>query len=371
MFKSSNPKVCIVGGGPAGLAAAIALKRIGCAVVVVDCAVPPIDKACGEGLMPDALLALKQLGIDVPDRVGFPFRGIRFADRHSSVCAEFPSGLARGVRRTFLHDLLIQHATSLGISLIWNAKHVQLQPGGISLGSRFLHADLIVGADGQNSQIRRQSGLDEVTGERRRYGFRRHYRIAPWSSYMELHWGPKSQIYVTPVGPDEVCLAVMSRDSKLRLEDALSDFPELQNHLTSAERVSSEMGAPSMSRSLRSVFRENLALIGDASGSVDAITGEGICVSIKQAHALAASVASGNLGTYQQFHRKLMKRPQQMASLMLILERSGQLQRRTLAGLAQNPAIFRSLLAIHVGAGRFADLWSRQLLGFGGAFLAA
>jgi flavin-dependent dehydrogenase len=188
---------------------------------------------------------------------------------------------------------------------------------------------------------------------------------------MELHWGASSQVYVTPVAADEICVAVMSGNSKLRLEQALSDFPELKKHLTGAEALSTEMGALSVSRTLKSVSRKNVALIGDASGSVDAITGEGICVSVKQAHALAASVASGSIRQYQQFRRKLMKRPQQMASLMLTVERSGQLQRRALAGLAQNPAIFRSLLAIHEGVGRFGDLGSRELFGFGRAFLAA
>jgi menaquinone-9 beta-reductase len=368
---NSTPDVCVAGGGPAGLAAAIALKRIGCAVVVVDCAVPPIDKACGEGLMPHSLLELRELGIEIPDGAGFPFRGIRFADRHSSVCSGFPNGLGKGVRRTILHELLIQRATDLAIPMIWNAKHIDLVEGGISLGNRLLNAGLVVGADGQNSRIRRQSGLDEVTREKRRYGFRRHYRVAPWSSYMEVHWGARSQIYVTPVAPDEVCVAVISGDSKLRLREGLCDFPGVQRQLKSAEPVSTEMGALSVSRTLKSVSRKNVALIGDASGSVDAITGEGICVSIKQAHALAIAVKNGDMHEYQQFHRKLMKRPRQMAFLMLMLERSGHLQRRALAGLARNPALFTSLLAIHVGAGRLGDLWSRELLGFGRAFLAA
>ena len=46
----------IAGGGPAGLAAAIALRQKGLDVLVADALWPPIDKACGEGLMPDALL---------------------------------------------------------------------------------------------------------------------------------------------------------------------------------------------------------------------------------------------------------------------------------------------------------------------------
>lgn len=368
---SSRRNVCIVGGGPAGLAAAIALKRIGCAVTVVDCALPPVNKPCGEGLMPDSISELRALGVDIPDHVGFPFRGIRFADRRSSVCAEFPNGVAKGIRRTVLHDLLVQHATRAGVSMIWNAKHVQLSEGGVLLGRRFLEADIVVGADGQTSRVRRQAGLEAVTHRQQRYGFRRHYRISPWSPYMELHWGPRAQIYITPVAPDEVCVVVMSPDSKLRLQEALSDFPEVSRHLMGAAPASTEMGALSVSRSLKSVRRENVVLIGDASGSVDAITGEGICVSVKQAHALAVAVESGNLELYQQLHRKLMRRPQTMASLMLTLQRNAQLQRRALAGLAKRPDIFQSLLAIHVGVSSFLDLCSWRLLDFGRAFLAA
>ncbi len=368
---SSRRKVCIVGSGPAGLAAAIALKRIGCAVTVVDCALPPINKPCGEGLMPDSVSELRALGIDIPDDVGFPFRGIRFADGRSSVYAGFPRGLGKGVRRTVLHELLIQHATSAGVSMIWNAKHVRLSAGGVWFGDRLLQADIVVGADGQTSQLRRQAGLDEVMHEKQRYGFRRHYRIAPWSSYMELYWGTRAQIYVTPVAPNEVCVVVISCDSKLRLQEALSDFPEVRRYLGGAVPVSTEMGALSVSRSLRSVCRKNVVLIGDASGSVDAITGEGICLSVKQAHALALAVESGNLELYQQLHRKLMKRPQTMASLMLTLQRNAQLQRRALAGLAQHPEVFKTLLAFHVGACSFLDLCSWRLLDFGRAFLAA
>lgn len=362
LMLNSTPTVCVVGGGPAGLAAAIALKRLGCAVVVLDCSAPRIDKACGEGLLPDGLVELRRLGIEIPDSKGFPFRGIRFADRRSSVCADFSNGLGKGVRRTVLHDLLVERATSLGISMMWSARHVHLTNGRVSVNGRLLRADLVVGADGQNSQVRRQARLDEAVHERRRYGFRRHYRVAPWSPYVELHWGARSQIYVTPIAADEICAAVISGDSKLRLQDALCDFPELKKHLKDAEPASSEMGTVTASRTLKSVCRNNVMLIGDASGSVDAITGEGICLSVKQAHRLAQAVQSGNLQMFEQFHRKLMRRPRMMASLLLTLARNGGLQRRALAALAQNPGVFRWLLAIHVGAARASSTSSRMAL---------
>jgi|SRR5579872_284506 len=70
--------VFVIGGGPAGLAAAIAARRRGFEVVVADSAQPPIDKACGEGLMPDAVTALARLGVLATISHGFPFHGIRF-----------------------------------------------------------------------------------------------------------------------------------------------------------------------------------------------------------------------------------------------------------------------------------------------------
>ena len=97
--------VLVVGGGPAGLAAAIALRQKGIDVLVADALRPPIEKACGEGLMPDAQRDLAALGVRLEG--GAPFDGIAFFAGEHSVAAHFPQGLGVGIRRIRLHSLLL------------------------------------------------------------------------------------------------------------------------------------------------------------------------------------------------------------------------------------------------------------------------
>ena len=134
----------------------------------------------------------------------------------------------------------------------------------------------IVGADGQNSRVRRCAGLDRATQESSRFGFRRHYQVAPWTDYIEVYWASGFQIYVTPVGSNEVCIALLTRDRRQRVDQALQALPQLQRRLAGAAFSSVERGAVTMSRRLPRVVGERTALIGDASGSIDAITGEGL-----------------------------------------------------------------------------------------------
>src|SRR5689334_12821592 len=116
-FQRFDTDVFVAGGGPAGLAAAVAARRKGFHVTVADGRIPPIDKACGEGLLPDSVAAAAELGIAIP--ASYPFRGIRFLGEGRSVEAVFPSGTGLGVRRTELHRGLTERAESAGVVLLW------------------------------------------------------------------------------------------------------------------------------------------------------------------------------------------------------------------------------------------------------------
>ena len=359
--------VFVIGGGPAGLAAAIAARAKGFRVTLADAATPPIDKTCGEGLMPDSLEALRRLGLSVDGlERSFPFRGIRFvlaeARVGAQVDASFPKGVGIGVRRTLLHQMMVDRAADAGVEMMWGSRVKGLHDA--------VKARWIIGADGQNSRVRSWAGLDECGRESRRFGFRRHYRVAPWTDCMEIYWGKGCQIYVTPVAANEVCVALISHHSRLRLDEALAGFPELTARLNEAYASFAERGAVSATRELRRVVKGNVALVGDASGSVDAITGEGLCLSFLQAMRLADALVQERLEDYQTAHRQFMKRPAMMADMMLLLDRFPWLRDRVVPALAARPAVFSKMLAMHVGEISRAEFLRDAILPLGWQMLS-
>jgi flavin-dependent dehydrogenase len=329
--------VLVIGGGPAGLAAAIALRLRGFDVTVAEAGRPPIDKACGEGILPAGVRALERLGVPIGADEGFPFRGIRFVEAGASMEAPFSSAWGLGLRRTRLHRLLAGRADELGVRLSWGTNVPGIR-GFTSFG-------WIVGADGQHSRVRREAGLDAARCPSSRFGFRRHYRVDPWSDMVEVYWGTRCQIYVTPVGPAEIGVALLSRDQHLRLDAALAEFPGLQARLAAARISSAEQGAKTTTRLLRRVFCGRTVLIGDASGSVDAIAGDGISLSFLQAFALADALAAGDLHAYQAQHRRLVRPAATMASLLLLLDKFPLFRRMAWRGLAFEPSIGSRVLA--------------------------
>ncbi len=352
--------VFIVGGGPAGLAVAIAARQQGLQAIVADGATPPIEKPCGEGMMPETLCALRDLGVEIPAGQGQKLRGICFAQPDGArVAADFPQGPGIGLRRPLLHERLIARAEECGVKLLWNTTVSGMDAQSVQLTHGKIHARWIVGTDGQGSRVRRWSGLEATRSNRARYTRRRHYRVKPWSNYVEIYWSSHAQAYVTPIGREEICIVVMAeRAEHASFDSALRELPELRERLGGAELSGRERGAVTAMRSLCNVQRGNVALVGDASGGVDAITGEGLRLAFRHALLLAEAMAAGDLRLYQQAHRQLERRPMRMGNLMLWLGRNPRVRGRVIRALQSKPDLFARLLATHVGQGTPKELLS-------------
>src|SRR5215471_11795344 len=210
---TSRLDYAVVGGGPAGLAVAILAALAGRHAVVLERKHGPVDKACGEGLMPPGVAWLDRMGVDLEACHGRPFRGIRYVDGDVTAEAAFVEGPGLGIRRTALSSAMRSRTASVGVEIhdrceaglfAEHPDHVRLETSTGPVESRWL-----IGADGLHGHVRESSGFPVTRGARRRFGMRRHFRVEPWSDFVEVHWGDGVEAYVTPVGSGSVGIAFL------------------------------------------------------------------------------------------------------------------------------------------------------------------
>lgn len=336
--------VLIAGGGPIGLAAATYASRAGFSTIVVEQRSGTIDKACGEGLMPTAVAALRALGVRPP---GQPFHGIRYVSGTRRVEAFFSAGTGLGVRRTALHLALEERALSGGVRRV-TARVDDIQQDGVSVTAAGLRARWLLAADGLHSSVRRAAGLDApARGSRgwasRRYGLRRHIGLAPWTDLVEVYWSPDAEAYVTPVGPDRVGIALLFRGQG-RFDEWLERFPHLAERLRGAPIASQTRGAGPLLQRASGRVAGRVLLVGDAAGYVDALTGEGINVGLASAAAAVECIERGRPDDYErQWHR--LSRAYRMLTRGLLWASSRPLLRSRIVPAAQrSPGLFAAVV---------------------------
>jgi flavin-dependent dehydrogenase len=315
---SRETEILVVGGGPVGLAAAIEARLAERDVIVVEPREGPIDKACGEGLMPGAVPALARLGVHPR---GFPLRGVDYRDERRHAAHRFVAGNGLGVRRTTLHAALRARAEELGARFVVDrVETVEQDSTGVSAAG--IRADWLFAADGLHSTVARELGLAlPAPAARRRYGQRRHYAVEPWSDLIEVHWTRAGEIYVTPTADGMVGLALLARQGT-QFDEAVAMAPELASRIRGAEPASALRGAGPFRQRTRARVAGRALLLGDASGYVDALTGEGIRIGLDQARAAVAAVNSGHPAGYEDAWERVTRDFRRLTGLVVRLATS-------------------------------------------------
>ena len=358
--------VAIVGGGPAGLAVAIHAARQGLVTRLFERQGLPRDKACGEGLLPAGLRELEALGAraHLTSEDCAPIEGIRYLQEDgTSVEGRLPTPGGLGIRRLALERVLERVARDAGVELREHCQvtgaertrdHVRLTLAG---GER-LEARLLVAADGLASPLRRAQGLEvaPVASAPRRFGLRQHFRLAPWTRFVEVHFAPGVEAYVTPTGDARVGVAFLwedgGLDGRVGIPELLRRFPALEDRLAGAPTDSSPRGAGPLRQTVRARALDRFVLVGDAAGYVDAITGEGLTLAFRSAaelgrrlpEVLARGATRESFRAYERAVRPHYHRYVVFTRMLLTLARRPWLRARILRRLAHHPSLFEALV---------------------------
>ncbi len=329
----------VAGGGPVGCAVALHARRAGLDVAVLEPRTGPVDKACGEGLMPGALARLSALGVDP---AGVDLAGIRYLDGRQRAEARFRHGPGRGVRRTTLQDALRRRLDEVGVPVLEHrVASVEQHPCHVEVDGEA--AGYLVAADGLHSPVRRLVGLAPDPSTEHgpaRYGQRCHVAVTPWSDLVEVHWATHAEAYVTPVADDLVGVAVLTHQ-RAPLEHLLEGFPALRERLgdVPGSRV---LGAGPMRQTSRRRVAGRVLLAGDAAGYVDALTGEGIALGLAEAEAAVEALLRGGPELYEARWRGLRRRHELLTRGLLNATRRAVVRRHLVGAARTVPFVFGS-----------------------------
>ena len=331
--------VVIAGGGPAGLVTALYAARAGLRVAMVEPREAPIDKACGEGLMPAAVRALEDLGVRP---AGQPFRGIAYLDKDRTAVADFRDGTGLGVRRPVLHAHLHEAVAAAGVEVLpRRVDGVEQRPGAVRAAG--VSARYLVAADGLHSAVRDGVGLAARERGRRRWGMRAHFAVAPWSDRVEVYWAEAGEAYVTPVGRDCVGVAVLGSD-RIPFADQLARFPRLRARLP-ATPVDRPRGAGPLRQDVPARVAGRVLLVGDAAGYVDALTGEGMALAFGCARALVGRIVADDPAGYERDYRRLSRRYRWLTRALLAAAGRPLVRARIVPVAAGAPRLFGAAVA--------------------------
>lgn len=344
--------VAVIGGGPVGLAAAAALRQSGLSLRLFESRDWPRDSACGEGILPQGLAALKALGVEP---LGMPIRGIEYHDPRSGVArGNFGENIGMGVRRLELSRALLEVCRD-GVELHPNCpvKSLARSDGNwcLQTSDGEFFARYIVIADGLRSRFRNSLGMQgQPPLAIRRFGWRQHLHVTSVSDAVEVHWADGCEAYLTPVAEQEIGVAFLwgegfsAPSGDQRLAAWLEHFPALRERFSGAEVSSKGMGAGPMAQAASAATFEGGCFIGDAYCFFDGITGEGLSAGFSQSLLLRDLLPSLLEGAprsgLEKAINKTVKAKFRLAKIALKLHRSPRLRRRVISLFQAYPKLF-------------------------------
>jgi len=316
-------EVVVAGGGPAGAAVALFLRRGGHDVLLLDAARFPRDKICGEGISPEAWRLLEELGAAARVRDLHPhaLRGMTLVAPDGTTFSghygpEREPGFA--LRRCAFDKALLERAREAGVEVREGVRVTDLvfqegrvagvvteeadgtggleSPGGMAVPAR-----LVVGADGRRSRVARRLGLLREHRRFRKFAVRGYWEgVGGLTDHGEMHVAPGGYCGIAPLSPTRANLAFVLDEREMApaagdLErfyrrELKRRWPRIQERLTRACLLETPRAIGPLALTARRLSVPGALLVGDAAGFYDPFTGEGVTLALRSAE-IAAEVA--------------------------------------------------------------------------------
>ena len=291
-------------------------------------------------------------------------------DEEHSARAEFAGATGFSVRRVHLHQILVSHAIEAGVEFRWGTRVLQYEDDSVATAKENYP---IVGSSARMARTRKsENGRDWIRGlseEAIRFlhslsggavvGRGRGSLDARLPDIYHPMRGRRLALPYSPMIPDSGWRA------------RCRGFPTLRKNCEEQHPQPGSLGDTTSLRILPAVARSRVALVGDASGTVDAVTGHGLSLSFQQAIPLAEAMKRDDLAHYQRAHKKIAAVPITMTRLMLLMGGNDWIRRRTIRLFQNTPGLFSRLLAIHTETTPLSSVGLAEIAGFGWKFLLA
>ncbi|MFQ5703185.1 MAG: NAD(P)/FAD-dependent oxidoreductase [Gemmatimonadales bacterium] len=392
----SRYDIVIVGASIAGSCCAIALAPEGYRILLLDEALFPRDKPCGEGIMPQGVEILGEFGLlpDILAHGGMKVRGMRYWNRQGVVAqADFPasvSGTSFGLvmRRYHLDHLLIERAASFTNVTVRQRFKVTdvVEEGGVLKGvsghpvvspdsCEVFQAPLTIGADGRHSVFHAACGLTKTYLRRKRFGVTGHLQgVEGIGPYVEVLPHPDGEIYVAPSGQGVTLVAVLIESRAMqsfkgdlggRYVRFLSGVEGFRERISKSELVPPVAAVGPLGFTIEPCYRSGLLLIGDSAGFLDPITGEGMTLALKSVSAavplIKEAFAVGHFGVelgerYARARFQVIEDVFRFTNLLLHLTRYKSVADRAVRRLSHDQRLFQKLLGVVTGSHRYRDI---------------
>lgn len=392
----SDFDIIIVGAGIAGASSAIALAPEGYRILLLDQAVFPRDKPCGEGIMPAGVRTLADLGVlqEILTHGGSKIRGMRYRNRQGVAAqADFPDtgqGSSFGVviRRSGLDHLLLQRAKSFsGVTVREGFRVTEvIQDGqavrgvaGESVGSSTRReafcAPLTIGADGPHSIFHAACGLARTYLPRRRFGVTGHLKhIDVDRSYVEVLVHSAGEIYIAPCADGITLVALLLEERAMgffrgdlagRYHGFLKSAPGFRDRAARSELSGRVAAVGPLGFTVEPCHRPGLLLVGDSAGFLDPITGEGMTLALKSVQTavplISEAFAAGSFGAelgrrYAAERLRLVQDIVDFTRLLLGVSRYKFIADRAIRRLSRDEPLLQKLLGIVTGSHEYGDI---------------